>query len=309
MPTRNDDIVLELQTLRLTLSPRIGASVVALEHRDPLGRWGDILRRMPDASDDASEAGSFLMLPWTNRVRDARFTFEGGAHTLVANHSDRTAIHGIARDRAWSIVDRSPITARLTDRHEPDETFPFAFGAVARFEIAPNSVDMDLSVTNLDERPFPAGCGHHPYFHRHLHSDADELRVRMGVAGRYRCAGCLPEGPIEDDDACALLRSGEPLGNPGLDDVFGGFDGTCTLDWPASGVRCTMTCSDEMDHIVVYTPRREDGSPDEFVCVEPVTMVNDGFNLYEQGQVGTGVRVLRPGETLRTRTTLAFSTP
>jgi aldose 1-epimerase len=68
-----------------------------------------------------------------------------------------------------------------------------------------------------------------------------------------------------------------------------------------------MTSTDELGHVVVYTPRDADGSPNEFFCVEPVTMVNDGFNLREQGEQGTGVRTLEPGETLRTRTTLVFS--
>lgn len=307
MPPRPDDIVLELPTIRLTLSARVGGSIVALEHKDPKGRWADILRRMPDDSNNPADAASFLMLPWTNRVRDARFTFQGTHHTLIENHTDHTAIHGVGRDHAWSIVDRSPISARFIYKHPPNESFPFAFGGVVRYEIGPDRVEIDLSVTNLDDRPFPAGCGHHPYFHRHLHSDADRVRVRMGIAGRYTCDNCLPIGGIEDDNACALLRSGEALGNPGLDDVFSEYDGTCVLDWVQSGVRCTMTSTDELGHVVVYTPRDADGSPNEFFCVEPVTMVNDGFNLYEQGEQGTGVRVLQPGETLRTRTTLAFS--
>tara|TARA_A100000171_G_scaffold31502_1_gene29860 strand:- start:14037 stop:14969 length:933 start_codon:yes stop_codon:yes gene_type:complete len=307
MPSRSDDILLELQTMRLVISPSAGASIVSLEHKDQLGRWADILRSMPDDSSDPADAGSFLMIPWTNRVQDAAFAFEGQTHTLVANHSDGTAIHGIGRDHAWSMTDRSPITARLIYRHSADDSCPFSFGGVVRYEIAPHAVEIDLSVTNLDDRPFPAGCGHHPYFHRHLHSDADQVQIQMDLEGRYSCEDCIPVGDIQDDDACALLRSGDALGNPGLDDVFAGFGGTCTLEWPESGIRCTMSCSDELGHVVVYTPRDEDGSPNEYFCIEPVTMVNNGFNMHAKNEPGTGVRVLAPGETLRTRMTLKFS--
>lgn len=307
MPVRIDDIVLELETIRLTLSPSVGASIVALEHRDPRGRWADVLRRMPSDSCDASDAGSFLMLPWTNRVKDARFRFDGSDYPLVANHSDGTAIHGVARDHAWSLIDRSPITARLVYRHHADTSCPFDFGGTVRYEIAPDRVEMDLSVTNLGEQPFPAGCGHHPYFHRRLHSDADQLHVRMDVSGRYMCDDCIPSGERIDDEACTLLRSGGPIGNPGLDDVFAGFGGEAELEWPASGVRMRMRCSEEFGHVVVYTPRLGDGSADAHVCIEPVSMVNDAFNLHERGMGGTGVRVVSPGETLRTRTDLVFS--
>ena len=33
-----------------------------------------------------------------------------------------------------------------------------------------------------------------------------------------------------------------------------------------------------------------------YVCVEPVTNANDGFNLYDQGIEGSGVFELSPGE-------------
>lgn len=307
MHQRIDDITLELETLRLVINPRLGASIVTLDLKSRSGRWAPVLREMPDDSNDASDAGSFLMLPWTNRVKDARFEFQGQTFTLDANHSDGTAIHGIGRDRGWSIVDRSPITARLTLDTRDDPRSPYPFGGVVRYEIAPDRVDIDLSVTNLGENPIPVGCGHHPYFHRHLHSEADQLRVQMGVSGRAVCENCIPTGQTVDDEICASLRAGGPIGNPGLDDVFEGFDGQAVLEWPESNVRMRLRCSDELGHVVIYTPRSSDGSPDEFVCIEPVSMINDGFNLLQRGQPNTGVRVLKPGETLRTRTSMQFS--
>jgi aldose 1-epimerase len=46
-------------------------------------------------------------------------------------------------------------------------------------------------------------------------------------------------------------------------------------------------------HLVVYVPPGQD-----FFCVEPVSHVNDGFNLLDRGVAGTGVRILEPGERL-----------
>lgn len=309
MTQRTGDITLELETLRLVISPSVGASIVSLEIRDNQGRWAHVLRCMPPESRDPSDAASFVMLPWTNRVKDASFAFGGASHALTPNHSDGTAIHGVGRDLPWEIADRSPITARLTldSRNRDEVACPFDFGAVQRFEIGPRSVEIDLSVTNLGQTPMPAGCGHHPYFHRHLFSDADELRVRMNLAGRYPANACIPTGAPVDDEVCASLREGKALGNPGLDDVFAGFGGEAVLDWPQSNVRLRMACDEPLGHMVIYTPRRADGQADEFVCVEPVTMVNDGFNLLSRDETGTGVVVLKPGQTLRTRMSLKFS--
>ncbi len=311
MPARQGDITLELDTIRLRVNPHIGASVTALEIRDPRGRWAPVLRTMPENSGDPADAASFVMAPWTNRIRDARFRFAGREHALIPNHADATAIHGLARDLPWAIADRSPITARFvldTRRLDPIPAgLPYHFGCVQRFEIGPRSLDIDLSVTNLNDRPIPVGCGHHPYIHRHLFSDADELRVGLDVSGRYPARGCIPTGDAMDDGVCRALRAGGPIGNPGLDDVFAGFGGEAVFDWAASNVRMTMRCDEALGHVVIYTPRMGDGSPGEFVCVEPATMVNDGFNRMEAGHAGTGVVVLGPDQTMRTRTKLAFS--
>ena len=82
--------------------------------------------------------------------------------------------------------------------------------------------------------------------------------------------------------------------------MFAGFGGGAVIEWPASGVRLTMRCSEALGHLVVFTPRGE-GAPLPWFCVEPTSMVNDGFNLSERGLEGTGVRVLEAGGTLRTR--------
>lgn len=311
MNARSDDITLELERLKLVVNPRLGASIVSLMIKDNTGNWASVLRTMPDESESPSDAGSFVMLPWTNRIKDAQFNFDGSDRSLRSNSSDGTAIHGVARDLPWTITDRSPITARLVldsrTFDADDINYPFKFGAIQRFEIGPNSVEIDLSITNLDDRPIPVGCGHHPYIHRHLFSDADELRVKLDVAGRYPTEGCIPIGNSIDDSVCASIRSGDPIGNPGLDDVFAGFGGLAEFDWAASNIRMTMRCTQNLNHVVIYTPRDQDGHPSEFVCVEPVTMVNDGFNRHADGQSDTGVVILAPNETLRTRMTLEFT--
>jgi aldose 1-epimerase len=46
-------------------------------------------------------------------------------------------------------------------------------------------------------------------------------------------------------------------------------------------------------HLVIYVPPGQD-----FFCIEPVSHVNDGFNMLERGVETTGVHVLAPRETL-----------
>ncbi len=314
MRPRTSDIILELETLRLVLAPSLGASIVSLMIKDRFGTWAPVLRPMPEQSTSVSDASSFVMLPWTNRIKDARFVYKGENHVLRPNFPDGSAIHGVARDLPWTITDRSPITARFVlDSRTFDSqsiNYPFKFGATQRFEIGPNSVEIDLWVTNLDDRAIPVGCGYHPYVSRELFSDADDLRITLDVSGRYPTKGCIPIGDPVDDSICTRLRAGDRLDGLELDDVFVGFGGKAIFDWAASNVRMTMSCSENLNHVVIYTPPHPNESDNHaagFVCVEPTTMVNDGFNRHHHGQAETGVVILEPNQTLHTRMTLVFS--
>lgn len=311
MNPRDHDITLELDRINLTVNPLIGCSIMSLMIRCDDRPWTPVLRTMPQNADSSSNAGSFSMLPWTNRVKDARFSFNTKDHQLSANASDQSAIHGVVRDHPWAIADRSPITARFvfdSRRVDTDSiNYPFRFGAVQRFEIGPDHVEIDLSITNLDTQAIPVGCGHHPYIHRHLYTQDDDLQIQLEVAGRYPTQGCIPIGDPESDSICQAFADGEPIGNPGLDDVFAGFGGKAMFKWPTSNVRMSMECSQNLGHVVIYTPKDIDGNPDEFVCVEPVTMVNDGFNRLALDKEDTGVVILKPDESLRTRMTLRFA--
>src|SRR5437762_2135694 len=54
--------------------------------------------------------GSYPLLPWTNRIPDGVFTFEGVEHHVEVNWIDGTALHGLAADVPWT-VDAGPADA------------------------------------------------------------------------------------------------------------------------------------------------------------------------------------------------------
>jgi aldose 1-epimerase len=292
--------------LRAAIDPALGATLTEFSIAGPCDDRYPIMRRAPAGPTDPAQGASFLMGPWTNRIRDARFRFNNHTHQLKPNFPDGTAIHGVLRDAPWRITDRSPVSARMVYDSRADETanFPFALGAVLRAELAPAELTLDLSITNLDDRPMPAGCGHHPYFPRTLMAAGEQVHLQAGVNARYPLTDCLPTGPAADDDTCRRLREGAPLGNPNLDAVFAGFDGRAVVTWPDSRVRLTIDCSPAFTHLVVFTPRLRPEDPDSpplpWFCVEPCTMANDGFNGAADGAPGTGVVTLESGQTLDT---------
>jgi len=292
-------ITLRSDTLCLELDPEKGGRINRLTIDNPEGQPRDLLHH------DEKIGASFVMAPWTNRIENARFAFQGTEHAIGANHPDGTAIHGTARELPWTVGDRTPVSARLTldTRNVPlgaSTSFPFRYGACQRFELGDDSLTIDLSVTNLGDSPMPAGCGQHPYFSRTLFRSNDLLTIKAPITGHYPSEHQIPTGEPIDDDFCKALRGGDSFIGAELDEVFTMGNAPIELHWSKSDVRLTIEHSESLGHLVVFTPL---AAP--FVCVEPTTMANNGFNAKDPAKVG--VRVLQPGETIETRMTFRIT--
>lgn len=295
----------------LEIDSHCGAGISDLSLLSPHGDPTPLLRRAPGSGFGSEQMGCFIMAPWTNRLEGAGFAWGGKRYSLLPSHHDGTAIHGDVRDRPWSIRHRSACSAVLEfdSRAHEDVNFPFAFTAAVRYELMPAGMEVDLNVSNASDQAMPVGCGLHPYFMRRLWCDDDAVEVRIPVTGRYPAEGCLPVGPAVRDATCDRLRAGGPLGAIELDDVFTMDRFEAEIRWPASGVRVTLAASENVGHAVIYAPRAAPGqrSPRGWFCVEPTTMVNNGFNLVDRGFPDVGVRPIAPGQSLAVRFQLRIS--
>lgn len=285
--------------LRLRVAPELGASALSLEWRDSAGdgqaRWLPLWRPTPERFTRANETASYLLAPYSNRLRDGRFEFEGQMHTLrnSANH----ALHGDAHWRPWQSIDATPTHARLRldAGRLPDLDFPFPFSVEVTYALDGATLHNELVLENTGCSRMPAGLGFHPYFVRALDGGTDEVEVAFLATGVY------PGEP-----PCPMLPTGAPRSLPSemdfsrlrpldvaLDHCFAGWNGEAEIGWRRSGVRAALRASDRCRHLVVYSP-----SDQPFFAFEPVTNANDGFNLAAHHVCDAGVVVLEPGERL-----------
>ncbi|MEY4950281.1 MAG: hypothetical protein RL698_2492 [Pseudomonadota bacterium] len=284
--------------LRLSVLPEAGASMISLETRlgGGSGEWVEIMRPTPAAAVAAGNSSlfaNFALLPWSNRVRDAHFSFEGREIRLRANTGDGHAIHGDVRKRPWKTIESTPARLRFTleSRDFADVNFPFPFAASLDYTVAGGTLEMRLGVVNRGGSAMPAGLGFHPYFRRALRPVGDRARLDFRATGLYR--GLLPvtaAGPVGEGFDFSTTR---PFGDATFDHCYAGWDGRATIAWPDSRITATIDASEPFRHLVLYVPPGED-----FFAVEPVSNANDGFNLFAAGVAGSGVRVLLPGESL-----------
>lgn len=301
-------LILSAGRLRLTVVPALGAGLADFSIQGPSGVFYPLLRRAAPAETNPSLLGSFFMAPWANRLRGAAFTFRGRSVALRPTTADGMAQHGDVRKRPWQVHTSSPTAATLAydSRSVTDSNWPWAYSCTAAFALDDAGLTLDLSVKNEDREPFPAGCGHHPYFARRLWNDADVLHIKAPVAARYPLeAGCATGAPAPErlTHHLADLR---PVPDEHIDAVFSGFARSAELRWPSSAVTLRIEASANMSHLVLFTPHAQPSGPSSplpFVAVEPQTHTNDALNLEAKTNTpgAFGTVVLEPGQSLSTR--------
>ncbi len=305
-------VVLDSARLHLEIEPDVGAGIADFSLRRPDGALWPLMRRAPERVMWFNDLACYTLVPWCNRIAAARFRFRGREYTLRPDWPDGTAIHGDAKHRPWRVLDRSSVAARfgIESRDVGDPNWPWPCAARARYDLFDDQLVIDMSVRNLGDAPMPAGIGLHPFWMRAL-TAGEDCEGHSSIRARYPAVGMIPTGPAREDDLTRRLATGGTLGSLAVDDVFACGDpsekaGWATIRWPRSGIQARIDCSANLRHAVVYS-RVEAGRPAPWFCLEPVSMVNDGFNLLERGQEGTGVAVLGSGEAMEARAAIRVS--
>lgn len=287
-------IALEHRHLRTVVDADRGCGLLAFAVR----RGGDWLSLMPDVHQGLSDLpfASFLMVPYSNRIENGRFTFAGQQYQLKG--AEGHAIHGDVRERPWEVVERTParLAARFDSAAHQEVNWPWPFEVRAEFELGAAGLTQRLALWNRGDGPMPAGCGWHPYFNRQLTAEDGEARLCFHAEGVYPDANHtrIPSGPPEAAEENEDFGQEKVL-EPGnfLDTCSWGYDGGGYIRWPGSGVRLGFRCSEACSHLIIYNPK---GTP--HFAVEPVTNANNGVNLLDRGEPTAGTRVLEPGEAL-----------
>jgi aldose 1-epimerase len=288
--------VLKNEVWQVGLLPETGMSTAfgKVKHG---GAFVDFMRPTPEPSyGHASDCASYLLVPWSNRIKDARFTFRGKNYQGRVNAPDGSAIHGTAREYPWTTVhaDEGHLSARFDARDHGGANAPFAFSARAEFHLDGRRFSNTLSVKNESSAPMPAGFGHHPYFRRFLSGADDGVLLEIPCEECFELEACIPTGPPVPIEPRLDFRAMRPLDpDAKLDDCLTGRRAglPIRIAYPQSKLAVSFELDPLFENIVVYVPP---GGP--YFAVEPVTNANDGFNLYERGIQGTGVFVLEPGE-------------
>ena len=269
-------IELRAGRLRCELHPALGGAVA--------GFWRDevpLLRSTPAAQlTSARLAGCVALVPFSNRVGHASVLWQGTQLPQVRHGGDPPhAIHGVAWQRPWTVLEQDAASAMLAYEHRADSAWPFAFDCSHTLRLDEHGLELTLALTNQSGRPAPAGLGWRPAFAQRPGSrvafhagaqwefDADRLPLhRTPATGLQADAASLPA------DAC-----------------FDGWDGVAHVQDDSVHLRLES----ELTRLVV-------GMEGDGFTVAPVSHVPNAVHLYAAGAAAAelGLAVLQPGESL-----------
>ena len=139
-------------TLRIELNHGAARCLVLPELGGSLGGWwiaGQAMLRPADeaaiASGDATRLSGFPLVPYSNRIADARFDWHGQSIALQANRSDEPhALHGMGWQRAWQVSEQTAASAVLRLDHPGDTFWPWPLRAEQRITLSADRLTLDL---------------------------------------------------------------------------------------------------------------------------------------------------------------------
>ena len=301
-------VLLAAGELQVVLAPAAGGSIAAFTRRwreGPRMREVHLLRPAMAsglALRNPLDMASFPLVPFCNRIRNGRASFEGREIRFPPNHPGEDAphpLHGIGWLRPWSVVAASAAEAELALAVDTSQAWPWRFSCRQRFVLDERRLIVTMAITNDDDAAMPAGIGHHPYFPHH-----PGTRVTSPAKALWRAdAEVMPLG-LQTGGPVDRLRAGVQLSELDLDNNLTGWEHVTRIDWPADvhgpARSLVMEAQAPLDYLVLYSPKGCD-----YFCAEPVSQCTDWLNLLPQyGHEPLGGHRLAPGETLSAHFTL-----
>ncbi|WP_165793463.1 aldose 1-epimerase [Hyphococcus luteus] len=267
----------------LGLAPSSGAIVWCAYEQS------EILRRTKLQSNwrqDPFSFSCFPLAPYSNRIRDGRFEFDGKTVRIEPNAPGHAhPLHGTAWRGEWSLSSQSENAAMLDYVHHAGKAWPWSFSLAQKIVIENDALSIRLMLRNTSGEAMPAGLGFHPYF-----SNPQAARLRFAAEGLW-----LPDEAGLPETWRALggefdFSGGRSLKDVSIDHCFTGWRGKAQIGWRDRPFGVEITADPAMGFVVVYVSEEED-----CFCFEPVSQMNDALNWANRRE-DTGLRVLEPGE-------------
>ncbi|MDE0589149.1 aldose 1-epimerase [Halocynthiibacter sp. C4] len=285
-------VTLENKTTKLVVAPELGGGIASFDAKTGAGAM-PVLRPLADGATEPFDLASNILVPFSNRISNGGFDFDGRFWELEPNLKGQTfPIHGDGFQKPWGVQSTSDLSAEL--RLQNGEIGPFRYSARAGFELEDRMLTHWIEVTNNGPR-LPFGGGFHPWFPRRAdttlqfnaetvwledeqHLPVEEVPLSQAKDFDYAASRALPKGLINA--------------------AFTGWQRVAQICQPSLGLDIWVTANSSLDTALVFSPNDQS----DFFCFEPVSHAVDAHN--QRGK--PGLAVLETGETKRLAMKIAW---
>ena len=233
-----------------------------------------------------------VLVPWPNRLRGGRYSFDGKAYQLpLSEPPTGNAIHGLGRWARWVPVRHETSAVTLALDIVPQAGWPFEVRVEVTYALdAVGGLAVTGVARNTGTGRAPFGAGFHPYLSTRGRGIGE---VTVKVPARDRIVLDEAKVPVGMQSVAGTpydLRRGRRLGALRLDDGFAGLStaggrGAVLVRTRSGGAQVWF--DETFRFVQVFTPDLVAGGLPG-VAVEPMTCPADAFNS------GTGLIVLTP---------------
>jgi aldose 1-epimerase len=284
-----DDIVtLESAQQRLQLIPQLGGAVAAWEWRTG-DAWSPMFRPWDRASTDRYTFSCFPLVPWSNRISQGGFEYNGVFYPIQPNRDgERYPLHGDGWLQSWQLVEQSENRVKLSLESSGFNGDPYYYRSTETFLLLDEGLQIDLTVTNMGQNALPFGLGLHPYFVRNTETQLQAKTEGVWLSGD----DAIPTEHTTTFPPTWDYNNPSPLEGPMIDNCFSGWNGKAVIEHPDRGLTLTMVMPDCNGYNLLYRPPGLN-----YFCVEPITHPIDAFHMENL----PGLAVLAHGESLALR--------
>lgn len=262
---------------------------------------------VPPYPDDAPTpaASGVVLVPWPNRIRDGKYTFDGDDLQLaISEPKFGNASHGLLRFGTYQAIEHDDEHLVLGADVVPQTGYPFHLRTRVTFTLEPDGLHVAHRIENIGARTAPVALGVHPYVQIGGVATEDLVVHSTGTTTlvldeRNIPVDEVPVGPAND------LRGGQRLGDASLDNGYRGLERDAegrarhTLTAP-DGRRLELWQDEGFRWVQVFTTDRYPGQP-LAVAIEPMTAPANAF------ATGTDLDTVRPGAALSREWGIRFS--
>lgn len=242
------------------------------------------------------------LIPWPNRMRDGRYSFEGEDFQVDLTEPEKhNAIHGFLHWRPWQATGHEPDRVVMLTVLHPLTGYPFRLELEIAYALGDDGLTVTTTATNAGDRACPYAHGQHPYL-----SPGSGLidECTLELAGRTRidtdAERQLPTGTKPVEGTPFDFLDPEPLGDIEIDFAFTDLerdgDGRAWTSLTGTDGASAQIWVDETFPVVeIYTGHTlHPGRARRGLGTEPMTCWPDAFNN------GEGLLKLEPGESATT---------